>query len=371
MLRRLINSSPKSASAAPCPAGGRRGFSLVELLVVISIIALLIALLLPAVQAARETARRLQCQNNLKQLGLATHNHELATGKLPPSGLVDKTYLDYGGRKYQVYDQQSGSMLSWVVVLLPYLEETALADRFDDQMSALEQAGDPQEIFLASLACPSDEAYGRYFVEASPTGAEKRFAKGNYAAYTSPFHLDLQQKYPGAFIQGGQRVGRVTDGLSKTIAMAEVRTLDHPRDERGVWALGWNGATLLAMDMHHDRSLGYFQRFALLGRYAYQSQTPNHLGPNSDVLVECSEEVLAEAQLARMPCTQWRWPLGLSGYISAAPRSMHPGGVYANYLDGHVRFLTDDIDPIAMSLEIGIHDEEVAVPQTELSAASQ
>src|SRR5687767_11805399 len=92
-----------------------RGFTLVELLVVIAIIGILIALLLPAVQAARESARRTQCTNNLKQLGLACHNHEDSHKQLPPGNT----------------DQPDPSIASALVLLMPYLEEAGKYDQFD------------------------------------------------------------------------------------------------------------------------------------------------------------------------------------------------------------------------------------------------
>ena len=355
-----------------------RGFTLVELLVVIAVIGALVALLLPAVQSAREAARRIQCQNHQRQIGLAIANYESAVGKLPPSGLVEsqtQIYRDFTGEKiYPVFVGTSGRMLSWVVTVLPYLEEASLADLFDTERSVLDQPGDPQAKYISVLGCPSDSAANRTFVEQTTDGREKVFAKGNYAAYASPFHLDLQMQYPGALVMGGQRVSRITDGLSKTIVTAEIRTLDNKRDERGAWALSWNAASLLAFDMHHYRNSSLisdtFRRYQMSLATAYQAQTPNHIGPNADTLIECGDEGLVDAQLAGMPCIQHVWEPGIFGYTSAAPRSLHPGGVYVGYLDGHIAFITDDIDPAVMAMEIGIHDQLVQPPAYEETAAA-
>jgi prepilin-type N-terminal cleavage/methylation domain-containing protein/prepilin-type processing-associated H-X9-DG protein len=348
--------------APSCRRHNSLGFTLVELLVVIAVIGILVALLLPAVQQAREAGRRMQCGNNVKQLAIATHGYVDTHGKLPPSGVVDPaTRTTDSGREYPVYDQLKGKMFSWAVLLLPYVEETALFSQFDMTKTVLEQASDPQAQHVPMYLCPSDAARGRFYTDWWYTKG-KNFAKGNYAAYVTPFHTDLQLLYPGALISTGQKLERVSDGTSKTVIFSEVRTLEHVEDERGAWALPWNGATLLAFDMHHNYDAGLFRNFTPNTSMTYQTQVPNTLGPNSDVLVRCVDTVLADAQLERMPCQVGGMKfisLGLSNYISAAPRSNHIGGVNAAFLDGHVEFLGDDIDPYTMAGFVDIRDFEV------------
>jgi prepilin-type N-terminal cleavage/methylation domain-containing protein/prepilin-type processing-associated H-X9-DG protein len=336
---------------------GRRGFTLIELLVVIAILGILIAMLLPAVQSAREAARRMQCANNVKQLALAIQSYENAHRLLPPSGLVESKQLEHAGRQYDVFDQRSGRMLSWIVLVLPYIEEQALYEQFDLRLSVLDQPQEPQETVVPALLCPSDGAAGRVFRDTVLTD-KKNLAKGNYAAFVSPMHSDLQLLYRGALISSGQSLKQVSDGNTKTLVVSEVRTLDRLNDERGTWALAWNAASLLAFDMHHTAAngTGYFGGYTVQSSTAYQSQTPNHPGPNRDVLVDCLPEHAAQADIERMSCLQWNWSLGLFGYISAAPRSQHNGGVNAAYLDGRVEFLPNEIDPVAMSFQVGIDD---------------
>jgi len=117
-----------------------RGFTLVELLVVITIIGILIALLLPAVQAAREAARRMQCTNNLKQFGLALHNYHL-THKVFPYGA--------GG---------GGTWWSWSALILPFIEQNAIYDQidFDKPYNAVHPVNnDVMKNFIAAYQCPS------------------------------------------------------------------------------------------------------------------------------------------------------------------------------------------------------------------------
>ena len=103
-----------------CHRAGRRGFTLVELLVVIAVIGLLISLLLPAVQSSRESGRRVSCANNLKQIGLAIENYQLAKGVYPPSSNYDLTY------HWDTLEQHS-----WASIILPYLEQANLFDTID------------------------------------------------------------------------------------------------------------------------------------------------------------------------------------------------------------------------------------------------
>lgn len=364
MLRIAVRNHPAQ------PLFSRRAFTLVELLVVIAIVGVLISLLLPAVQSAREAARRIQCNNNLKQIALATLNYESTTGSLPRSGHLGAQELQFSSSGaasvYAVANHHEGIQISWAVDLLPFVEQQTLYDRFDLTKTAFEQEGDPQAQFVSSYLCPSDDTSGRYFVDADLTQS-KRFAKGNYAAYVSPFHIDLQLIYPGALIATGQPLSSVEDGASRTIAFSEVRTLDLESDERGAWVLPWAGSSLLSFDMHH---------LCLNGRVScpddtyYRAnpkslgltQTPNLThGFNKDTLHQCplGSEHQRLADLEGMPCTEWIGVVGLNGYYSASPRSLHPGGVNVVYLDGHTDFVLDEVDEYLFAYLVSINDGQI------------
>ncbi len=326
-------------------------FTLVELLVVIAIVGVLVSLLLPAVNAAREAARRIQCKNNLRQLALAALTFESAQGALPAAGLTEPNGSHAMNRPN--FDPRTGPQISWLVLILPFMEEQAVQDRFDLKLgSVFEQPTEAQSETVATFLCPSDNARGLQFVHPNHSQG-KYLGKGNYAAYVSPQHIGDLKFLPGALggfdpsatnIQG-QRLRQVKDGLSRTIAITEVRTLAVESDLRGAWAVPWGGASLLALHIDHDFRYG--------GRPQNQTgitaYVPNPLfenwahAPNSQIVRDFLYTCIPwEAKNQRMPCR--RLSAGEYWWATGATRSLHPGGVIVAALDGHVGFMSDEID---------------------------
>ena len=323
----------------------RAAFSLVELLAVIAIIGALIAVLLPAVEAARESARKVRCVNNLKHLSLAVAKFESTHKAYPAGGLTAK---GLGNIRFGTFDPRGGKMFSWVVQVLPQIEEETLYRQFDLRRNVLDQPREPQATPLATMVCPSDDAQGRFFVDPILTTG-KQFAKGNYAAYVSPYHIDHCDWWPSGL--AGNRVYRpknIRDGLSKTLLLSEVRTMAAEGDQRGAWALPWAGASLLAFDFHsYGSGLATFRPvMASIGH----TQLPNTLGPNADVLYGCPDA--ATARLEDMPCAEYK----VATYLSAAPRSRHFSGVNVAFCDGHVAFIADEVDELTMAYLISSDD---------------
>ena len=219
----------------------RRAFTLVELLVVIAIIGVLVALLLPAVQAAREAARRMSCQNNMKQLGLAVHNYESTNKVLPPGGMPSpaKVTGNYG--------------VSWFAVILPYMENGAIYDKFDFAAATSPQTGVVyyngfgnayngnllRGKFIQPLWCPSS-ALGKYGLKSidppGPEGVMSPTYAGISGAATHPVGGNIvnvdNQSNPhdatgilsksGVLVSSANiRFAEITDGTSNTLMAGE------------------------------------------------------------------------------------------------------------------------------------------------------
>jgi prepilin-type N-terminal cleavage/methylation domain-containing protein len=217
----------------------RRAFTLIELLVVIAIIAILIALLLPAVQQAREAARRMSCKNNLKQYGLALHNYADVHGSMPSGHLFRGSFagtrnLPFGG----------GTGFSWQSMILPFMDQAALHNQFNFGVpiahtgyAESERNEKLAETPQAYARCPSDPAPSRALIgEGGTLGEQLTAAVSSYKANAGSFeenHLGLpyenQDWRNGLFhLDSIIKLRDVTDGLSATIAVGEVSWLQTP-----------------------------------------------------------------------------------------------------------------------------------------------
>jgi prepilin-type processing-associated H-X9-DG protein len=326
-----------------------------------AIIVVLISLLLPAVQAAREAGRRAQCMSNLKQMALAVQNYEQANHKLPAAGafLPKEQAIFFDNQwSYRRINMRQGLLHGWMIQLLPFVEQQALYNQFDFKTHVANNYRNPQVAQPPVYLCASDNAVGRMYryLAAPNPGTPFQFGKGNYAGFAGPFHIDGPD-FPGAISLFGQKLSDVVDGTADTLLMAEIRTREEVTDQRGAWALPWSGASLLSVDMHYP-AFGRDDDKDAVGGYRYSNvsfgytQRPNSNTP--DVLYQCPESVRVDALLEAMPCNDEYW-----GYISAAPRSNHPGGVHVAYLDGHVTFMANSVDEITLAYQASINDEQL------------
>jgi len=291
-----------------------RGFTLVELLVVIAIIGILVALLLPAVQAAREAARRSQCLNNVKQLSLALHNHHDTYRKFPPGGTYDDK--DASGNRIPTHH-------TWITMILPFIEQSSIYDRIDQKLSSYTQTLDDgtyiRSIDIPALKCPSDSA-----LDVAQT---HDMSVTNYAGSEGDHWWENGD---GMFAPGNykNRMASMSDGTSNTIVIAEVSTQGM---EGGPWQAG-------AGTGRKRRGTSIVFRSALVaspgGGYPTQGIDPEGGTPPDHGWWKGSPHAYPPTYITVWaPNTDWQ-----------APDSYHPGGILIGLGDGSAHFLSNQVE---------------------------
>ncbi len=306
---------------------GRPAFTLVEMLVVVTIIGILISLVMPGVQSAREAGRRMQCGNNLKQLGLALHAYHSVMGVFPAAMRFPNGQNPGTSTQYQT---------NWVIAVLPYLDQRPLYQSFNFTKYIADPANQgPRGTPLAAMICPTDVGRDNLYSSAADG---PNWARGNYGANGSIAYLN--QSVPGTnpatndwttvWARGvmgwntALTLDQILDGASNTILVGELRIGLAAMDRRGTWAMGAVGAS------------------ALWAHGSIDAIGPNACNTLSDDIVGCTalEAAVPAGLLARECMTCW------PGEVSqqATMRSRHAGGVQCCFADGSVHFLSDFID---------------------------
>lgn len=286
---------------------GRRGFTLIELLVVIAIIGVLIALLLPAVQSAREAARRISCTNNLTQLILATQNYASAHRVFPPGSIDDPG-------SGPVADFPIGKRYGWMTQILPFLEERNAFNKLNFETGLYATANDTiRTIHKNVFACPSDGRSGGGF--GFP-------GSSSYAGCHHDVEAPIDETNHGVFfLNSTLEHADILDGLTTTIFFGEFRGTTAS-------ALGWASGTRATL-----RNTGFppnsLESLALpplsLGDLDSEPVPPG--GPGVPTSTAIPDEIPPAA------------------YFVGSFSSMHPGGANFAFGDGSVRFIKNTIDP--------------------------
>lgn len=323
-------------------ASPRRGFTIIELLVVIAIIGVLLALLLPAVQAAREAARRTQCRNHLKQIGLAMNNYHDTHGTLPPGRM--RSRVDGQGRCFSAYAH-----------LLPYLDASPLYNQINFNADPDDPAANGVALSqtISYFLCPSDS----YAVLQSNTfnSVIVNSAVHNYPLSTGTTFA-LSPGNPGRvpvtgvyFENSKVRFSDITDGSSNTVCISEtIKAEGGPTTWDGVSHT--NGFVLTAgnnnstngpeltdyVSQCHGTGLQLQQTRGSRWLYGAPGHSMyNHMRPPNDPDVDC------RGGLPHSNRTNYWWDR-LS--LNVAARSRHTGGVHALFCDGHVQFVGNSVD---------------------------
>lgn len=308
------------------------GFTLVELLVVIAIIGILVALLLPAIQAARDAARRAQCSNNLKQIGLAILNYE-STKKKFPAGRRVKTDAD----------QDAPSWSTWTIDILPYMEENGVYALWDPK-ETLEHKNNAQikQTRIDAYLCPSDEETNVLVTPETGPGAKlappnNLYQPGSYRANSgsgsdahcgSYWDNNLGMAYlildPNSGLKTRGPIYTVVENFTATTAASP------PREAQLKQITDGTSKTRLAGE-YMTRTT---PRRRTLWAYAYTSYNQSSGIPESRTLIP--DYAL---------CNSLPGPAGCNEHCKRAWGSFHAGGVFQNvFCDGAVRAISDSVD---------------------------
>ena len=311
----------------------RRGFTLIELLVVIAIIAVLIALLLPAVQQAREAARRTQCKNNLMQIGLALQNYMLGHEVLPP-GTQNATGPIVSKEDVTQYH------MSWIVQILPYLEQQNVYHHIDFTQSVYSAANvSVRTRQMQTLICPSD-----------PNTFGKPVGLTNYCGVHNDYEAPIDVNQNGVlFLNSAIHYEQVTDGSSNTIYVMEARA-DLGAD------LGWMSGTKATL----RNGIQWVNRAEMEARATADAAETAEKKPIKAAPPADGSAAPAAAKPTPIEPSYQRHQNGLRtgiGFpppvVQAAPGNNYVGGPGSHHTggwqnalgDGSVRFLSDNIDP--------------------------
>ena len=339
----------------------KRAFTLVELLVVIAIIGMLVALLLPAVQAAREAARRMQCSNHLKQVALAMHTFHDAYGFFAPNG--DGPRGDNSVYNNQNADAQknsnSWSTWGWPIYLCPYIEQTARYDALMARPTAIWSANVafPGGQYITTLLCPSDgngrsrtdqggitNYMGSYGDVIRGTNEEGRNTRGVFAGRARDGNFRENSIFDNV-----TTFGSIADGTANTVMFSEaVIGLNNTGN-----AIKGNFALLTDLGTNATTPTDPVSRTTCLARGTGSTDRRTFTGDHASGNAEQCRGVQFRGLIAHtgfntvnppntVSCANG--PIPKEGNVIASATSAHPGGVGVAFGDGSVRFVTDSID---------------------------